>query len=175
MTDTVLPVDLPRELPVTHVADILVVGGGPGGFAAAVAAARKGADVLLVEHYGFLGGMAVSGEVNPFMPNHCNGESLDTGIFEEWLSRIDEYGGKGAGRVFDPNAAQLAAEDLCLEAGVRLLFHHRAIHVEKMRREILGIALHSKSGLAVAQAKLYIDSTGDGDVAAAFRVAPVVL
>jgi hypothetical protein len=161
-----LPVSLPQELPVSHSGDIIVVGGGPGGFAAAVAAARKGADVLLVEHYGFLGGMAVSGEVNPFMPNHCDGESLDTGIFEEWVSRIDEYGGKGPGRVFDPNAAALAAEDLCLEAGVRLLFHHRAVHVETTERNILGIVLHSKSGLTAAQAKLYVDATGDGDVAA---------
>ncbi len=160
------PVTLPRELPVTQHSHVLVVGGGPGGIGAAVAAARHGTEVLLVEHYGFLGGMATAGEVNPFMPNHLAGQSLDTGIFEEWMDRIAGYGGARSGRVFDPNAARLAAEDLCLQAGVRLLYHHRAIHVETSGRRVTGIVLHSKGGLTLARAGTYIDCTGDGDVAA---------
>src|SRR5688500_6656683 len=122
-------VSLPTSLNLAHEAQVIVVGGGPGGIGAAVAAAREGADVLLVEHYGFLGGMATAGEVNPFMPNFLNGRELDTGIFKDWLDRLDFYGGirDNNRRVFDPNLARLAAEDLCQEAGVRLLYHHRPI------------------------------------------------
>jgi hypothetical protein len=157
----------PTQLPISQQAEVLVVGGGPGGIGAAVAAARQGADVLLVEHYGFLGGMATAGEVNPFMPNHLNGDSLDTGIFQEWLDRIGHYDGRlGKTRVFDPQIARLAAEDLCRQAGVRLLYHHRPARVETHKRRIDGVVLHSKSGLSAARAQLYIDSTGDGDVAA---------
>ncbi len=164
---TRLPVHLPRELEVKHEAQVIVVGGGPGGIGAAVSAARQGADVLLVEHYGFLGGMATAGEVNPFMPNHLNGASLDTGIFEQWVDRMATYGGVRPGsRVFDPQVARLAAEDLCDEAGVRLLYHHRAAHVEASSGRIDGVVLHSKSGLTAARAQIWIDSTGDGDLAA---------
>lgn len=165
MTD--LKLTLPDSLPVRDQADVIVLGGGPGGLGAAIAAARHGADVLLVEHYGFLGGMATAGEVNPFMPNHLEKESLDTGIFEEWLARMGIYGGqRGESRTFDPQAARLAAEDLCKEAGVRLLYHHRLAHVEYSDNRIHGIVLHSKSGLSAATAKQYIDSTGDADLAA---------
>lgn len=162
-----IAVNLPSKLEVAHEADVVVIGGGPGGIGAAVAAARGGAEVLLVEHYGFLGGMATAGEVNPFMPNHLEGESLDSGIFQQWQDRMAHYGGARAGsRVFDPNAARLAAEDLCIDAGVQLLFHHRAIHVQTADLRIDAIVLHSKTGLCAARAKTYIDSTGDGDVAA---------
>ncbi len=167
MSESTFSVNFPTELPVKHTADVIVIGGGPGGIGAAVSAARGGADVLLVEHYGFLGGMATAGEVNPFMPNHHDGKSLDTGIFTEWLDRMGTYGGRlGDSRVFDPGAARLAAEDLCVEAGVRLLYHHRVAHVETADKKITGIVLHSKSGLTAAKAKQYIDSTGDGDLAA---------
>ena len=162
-----LNVSLPTQLPIRDEADVIVLGGGPGGLGAAIAAARHGADVLLVEHYGFLGGMATAGEVNPFMPNHLEKESLDTGIFEEWLERMGTYGGqRGSSRTFDPQAARLAAEDLCKEAGVRLLYHHRLAHAETDGNKITGIVLHSKSGLSAARAKQYIDSTGDADLAA---------
>ncbi len=160
-------VEFPSEVEVTHGADIVVIGGGPGGIGASVAAAREGAKVLLVEHYGFLGGMATAGEVNPFMPNHLAGESLDTGIFEEWLDRMGRYDGiiRNA-RYFDPQAARLAAEDLCLDAGVELLFHHRTALVPTEARRVTGVVLHSKSGFSAVEAKQYLDCTGDGDVAA---------
>lgn len=162
-----MAVRLPSEIPLLHEAEVIVIGGGPGGLGAAISAAREGRDVLLVEHYGFLGGMATAGEVNPFMPNHIRGESLDKGVFTDWTERMDAYGGLGGGRrVFDPNVARLAAEDLCLEVGVRLLFHHRIASVETEDRKIAGLVLHSKSGLTGAKAKIFIDSTGDGDLSA---------
>jgi hypothetical protein len=162
-----ISVNLPGQVPLKHESQVIVIGGGPGGIGAAVAAARGGADVLLIEHYGFLGGMATAGEVNPFMPNHLDNQSLDTGIFEEWLDRMKPYGGvRGNTRIFDPCAARLAAEDLCLEAGVNLLYHHRTAHVQTADRRIETVVLHSKSGLTAARAKTYIDCTGDGDLAA---------
>ncbi len=164
---TMINVDLPGQVPLKHESQVIVAGGGPGGIGAAVAAARGGAQVLLVEHYGFLGGMATAGEVNPFMPNHLDNQSLDTGIFEEWLDRMKVYGGvRGNTRIFDPCAARLAAEDLCLEAGVRLLYHHRTAGVQVAERRIDALVLHSKSGLTAAKAGTYIDCTGDGDLAA---------
>jgi FAD dependent oxidoreductase len=155
---------LPERVELKYLTDIIVLGGGPGGIGAAVAAARKGKNVLLIEHYGFLGGMATAGEVNPFMGNHLNGKSLDTGVFTDWLNKIDEYGGLRE-TVFDPYSARLAAEDICLEAGVKILYHHRLAHVETENGKITSIILHSKSGLQGAKAKVYIDSTGDGDLA----------
>jgi hypothetical protein len=165
--DKSYPVDLPQAVPLSHEAELVVVGGGPGGIGAAVAAARQGADVLLVEHYGFLGGMATAGEVNPFMPNHLAGKSLDEGVFSEWLDRIKTLGGKGADLHFDPFVARLAAEELCLEAGVRLLYHHSLVHAQKRQPRLIdAVVLHSKSGFSAAKAKAYVDSTGDGDLAA---------
>lgn len=162
-----MKVSMPGELEVEYKAEIIVVGGGPGGIGAAVAAAREGRDVLLIEHYGFLGGMATAGEVNPFMGNHLGDESLDKGIYTEWREKIAFYSGMEKNSHFiDPASARLAAEDLCLEAGVRLLFHHRLAHVETKEGKISGIVLHSKSGFSLATADIYIDSTGDGDLGA---------
>ena len=110
-----IPVQLPTEVPLTHNVDVAVIGGGPGGIGAAIAAAREGRNTLLVEHYGFLGGMASAAEVNPFMPNHAKGECLDKGIYIEWKEKMAEYQGI-KGNIFDPNIARLAAEDMCLDA-----------------------------------------------------------
>jgi len=165
MEEREMDVRFPSKVPLAAEPEVLVVGGGPGGIGAAVAAARGGRRVMLAEHYGFLGGMATAGEVNPFMPNHIDNRSLDEGIFEEWRERMAAYGGL-RGRVFDPSAARLAAEDLCVEAGVTLRYHHRVVHVEAASRKITGVVLHSKSGLCGVRAQLYIDGTGDGDVCA---------
>ncbi|PCJ58159.1 MAG: FAD-dependent oxidoreductase [Planctomycetota bacterium] len=165
MTTETISVNLPNQIPLTHNVDVLVAGGGPGGIGAAIGAARKGVKVLLVEHYGFLGGMATAGEVNPFMNNHHEGKPLDTGIFTEWLNRIKSYNPDGFDRIFDPHCARLAAEDLCLEAGVEILYHHRVAHVERKGSRIDHVVLHSKSGLTAVKANIIVDSTGDGDVA----------
>lgn len=167
MSTKTMNVRFPNEIPIAHTPEILVLGGGPGGICAAVAAAREGRDVLLAEHYGFLGGMATAGEVNPFMPNHLDGKSLDEGIYQDWLRKMDAVGARRENTlVFDPFLARLAAEALCLEAGVQLLYHHRVIHAETHAGSITGVVLHSKGGLCAAQAQLYIDSTGDGDLCA---------
>mgnify|MGYP000713560359 CR=1 FL=1 len=169
-----------KNLPVIREADVIVVGGGPGGIGAAVMAARAGARTLLIERYGFLGGMAASGEVHPFMPSHYKGESLDRPVYTDWVARIHSYlSDETRARIeADPkfnvslklgiskDVAMLAAEDLCLEAGVELLYHHWLADAIIRDRRIEALALLSKSGLSAVRAKVFVDCTGDADLAA---------
>jgi hypothetical protein len=166
------------DLPVVHEADVMVVGGGPGGIGAAVMAARAGARTVLVERYGFLGGMASAGEVHPFMPNHVDGRCLDRPVYVEWAQRMRRYlSGRAAepaadelerreDRQISKDAALLAAEDLCLEAGVRLIYHHALADVIAADGSIGALVLLSKTGFTAARAKVYVDCTGDADLAA---------
>jgi hypothetical protein len=149
-------------------AQVLVVGGGPAGIAAAVAAAREGARTLLIERYGFLGGMATAGLVNPFMGWHANGRPLVAGIFQEVLDRMAAVGGFGAERAptaFDPEALKLVADQLCAEAGVRLRFHTLLRGAETCRSRVVRIHTDSKSGAETWSAEVFIDCTGDADLA----------
>ena len=164
-----------RELAPLHEAEVIVVGGGPGGIGAAVMAGREGARTLLIERYACLGGMATLGEVHPFMPNHVNGACLDRPVYLEWLERIRAYyptdwsdpqAVEQRSRQISKEAAMLAAEDLCLEAGVELLYHHQLADVIVREGAIDALVLLSKSGFTAARAKVYVDATGDADLAA---------
>ena len=131
-------------------ADVVVVGGGPGGLCAAVAAAEEGADTLLIERYGFLGGMATAGLVNPFMPWVAGGKPIIRGLFERITKRLDDYGGWGGPRQpssFDEEMFKFVAEDLCTEAGVRLQLHTMLADVDASESRVERIATLSKSGL----------------------------
>ncbi|MCZ7646792.1 MAG: FAD-dependent oxidoreductase [Planctomycetota bacterium] len=154
-------------IPVLHDMDVIVMGGGPGGVGAAIGAARNGAKTLLIERYGFLGGMATAGHVNPWMPNHHDGKPLDTGVFQDWCRRIEELGGmKLPARHFCPETAKLAAEQLCLEASVQLLYH-AALDGPLMDGQRIDCVLAlGKSGLSAHRAKVFVDATGDADLAA---------
>src|SRR3546814_18258322 len=81
-----------REIPVTKEADVVVCGGGPSGFVAAIAAARNGARTLLLEHYGFLGGMATAGLVGPISKFNFGGKRIVSGIPEEFIERTAARG-----------------------------------------------------------------------------------
>lgn len=85
-----------REIKVCREADVIVVGGGPGGIGAAVSAARNGADTVLIERYGHLGGMATGGLVT-IIPNltDINGKQQIAGICQEWIDRLDVRGAAG--------------------------------------------------------------------------------
>jgi hypothetical protein len=148
--------------------DVLVAGGGPAGIAAAVVAARRGVGTALVERYGFLGGMATAGLVNPFMGWHAGGEPLVAGVFQEMLDLMAAAGGYGGERqptAFDPEAFKLVADQLCRQAGVQVRFHTLVTRADVEGSAITAVHTESKSGAEQWTARVYIDCTGDADVA----------
>jgi FAD dependent oxidoreductase len=165
-----------QRIPVTIKAEVIVIGGGPGGLGAAVAAARSGADTVLIERYGCLGGMASIGEVFPFMKNHLDGKTLDKPVYADWVDAMRRYTPEYDGNrdedvevshsCYSKDEAMLAAEDLCLEAGVRLVYHHNLFDTVVKNGKIDAAILFSKSGLTAAKGDVFIDCTGDADLAA---------
>src|SRR6187402_3533456 len=138
-----------RSTPVFGEYDVVVLGGGPAGIAAAASAARAGAATLLVERYGFLGGMGTAAGVTNFCGLHANvhGEIRQVvhGVAADLLSRIERLGGlntphnlfgKTMAQAYDTAAYKIAADDLMLSAGVKVLFHALAAGVlmESARR-----------------------------------------
>jgi FAD-dependent oxidoreductase family protein len=166
MTDSVIR-PAQTGIPVLHDVDVLVVGGGPGGIGAAVAAARQGARTLLCEQYGFLGGMATAGLVNPLMPNGLDGRFFDAGVLMDWCREMEAMGGLAEnGRTFCTETAKLAAEKLCQDAGVELLYHVQLDRPLMDGQRIDSVLMLGKSGLTAHRAKIYVDGTGDADLAA---------
>jgi FAD-dependent oxidoreductase family protein len=185
----------PREALVAGDADVLVVGGGPAGLGAAVGAASAGADVILAERYGFLGGTATAALVMPLMSfhnearavraidptagvrllpgDHGPGEPVIAGVLELFLDALYAAGGAiapsqatGYTVPFDPERFKLVALELLDDAGVRFLFHALASGVVGEGTPE-GVVFETKSGPAVIRARTIVDCTGDGDVAAA--------
>jgi hypothetical protein len=169
-----------RETPVYGEYDVVVLGGGPAGMAAAVAAARAGRSTLLVERYGFLGGMGTAAGVTNFCGLHANvhGEIRQVvhGVADDLLARIDRLGGlnaphalfgKTVAQAYDTAAYKIAADDLMLSAGVDLLFHAWAAGlVMGGDRRIAALLVETKSGRRAIRGRAFIDASGDGDVAA---------
>jgi glycine/D-amino acid oxidase-like deaminating enzyme len=170
----------PHETPVWGEYDVVVLGGGPAGIAAAAASARAGRSTLLVERYGFLGGMGTAAGVTNFCGLHANvhGEILQVvhGVADDLLARIDAMGGLNAphmifGRIaaqaYDTAAYKIAADELLAACGVQLLFHALACAVFKESgRRISALILETKSGRIAVKARAFIDCSGDGDLAA---------
>jgi hypothetical protein len=147
---------------------VLVAGGGPAGLAAAVAAARQGVRTMLVERYGFLGGMATAGLVNPFMLWDPKLGQLVGGIFQEMLDRLSARGGYSGPRqrnAFDPEAFKAVADEICLEAGVQVRMHTLLTDAGVRNGRITTVRTESKSGRERLRARVFIDCTGDADLA----------
>ena len=144
--------------------DVIVCGGGPAGVTAAIASARLGAKTLLVERYGFLGGMGTAGLVGPYMTYHAGDEQIITGIFKELCDHMAAQG-KMVYACFDAEAYKWAAQDLCLKAGVNLLFHSVLTQAGVYENKVISITTFSKSGYREDKAKTFVDATGDADLA----------
>ena len=148
--------------------DIIVCGGGPGGVCASVAAARSGKKVLLIEQYGFLGGMATAGLVEPFMPFITGERQVNAGIFEEVRQALIKNNGYGSTLKFhatDSEVLKMVELELCLASGVDILFHSFVFGSTVRRKRVTEIKVANKAGEMKFSADLFIDSTGDGDLA----------
>ena len=160
-----------RSVPVMGSYDVVVCGGGPGGWVAAVAAARAGARTALVERYGFVGGMATAALVVPISVFTYNGQLVCGGIPWEFVQRMVEADGAEVehplGNIsHDPECYKLIAQRMLLESGVDLHFHAVLTGCVREDSRITHVILDTKSGPRALEAKYVIDSTGDGDLCA---------
>jgi hypothetical protein len=179
MTDDDLIEEPARKLSVIGEYDVVVLGGGPAGIAAAATAAQLGRKTLLVERYGFLGGMGTAAGVTNFCGLHANvhGEikRVVHGIATDLLQRIDDLGGlrpphsifgRTMAQAYDTAAYKIAADDLLLSSGAALLFHAYAAAVVMDDTRIAALVIETKSGRRAIRARQFIDCSGDGDLAA---------
>jgi hypothetical protein len=180
----------PRQAALAAETEVLVVGGGPAGIGAALGAAEAGAQVVLAERYGFLGGNATAALVMPLMSFHTQrpafeqpgatklfptdhgpGDPVVAGALARLLHLLVRDGGAiapspdtGYTVPFDPEQFKLAALELLDEAGVQFLFHAFASDVVR-DRAVQGVVFETKSGPLVIRARVLVDCTGDGDIA----------
>ena len=170
-----------RQIPVYGEYEVLVLGGGPAGLAAAASAAQHGARTLLVERYGFLGGMGTAGGVTNFAglygKRHGVVQQVVHGVVDDLLARIDALGGLNApqdgmgGRIrvrsYDVSAYKCAADQLLLSHGVEMLFHAyaSAVVMSENGQRIEALLVETKSGRLAVRAQHFIDCSGDADMA----------
>ena len=167
--------------------DVLIIGGGPAGVCAAIAAARMGVSTVLVEEGGFCGGMATRGLVGPFMTCYDadGSEMIIRGLFEEIVDRMVSRGfaihpaevmggtaftswikiGHDHVTPFEAEGLKLILDEMLTEAGVKVLYHTSFLQPIMEENKIAGAVLASKSGIQGISAKVVVDATGDGDVA----------
>lgn len=169
-----------RQIPLYGEYEVAVLGGGPAGIAAAVASARAGRRTLLIERYGFLGGMGTAAGVTNFCGLHANvfGEMhrVVQGVASDLLARIDRLNGLNAphlvlgkimAQAYDTAAYKIAADDLLTSHNVDILFH--ALGAGAVMRDngrIDALMVETKAGRRAIVASIFIDCSGDGDLAA---------
>lgn len=161
-----------RRIPVVDSADVVVVGGGPAGFAAAVSAARQGVDVMLLERQYFLGGLftgcGVTPIINMFSPKEGGGrDQAIFGICKEVCDRLDDAGMmsiEGVSPKADPEAAKYFLEEMIMESGVRILYGVDVAQVTMTGERIDAVIVEGKSGRVAIKSRFVVDCSGDGDV-----------
>lgn len=158
--------------------DVIVVGGGPAGIMAGLAAARTGVSVLLVERSGLLGGAATNSVLGPISPFMFGDEQVINGIPQEFvdelmkihgstghLKAINPYGSGAYLGFYDREKYKYVAQEMLLKAGVDMLFHGTLQDVRLQNSRVTGITVFTKSESISFGAKVVVDATGDGDVA----------
>jgi hypothetical protein len=169
-----------RRTPVVGEFEVVVLGGGPAGIAAAIAAGRAGRSTALVERYGFLGGAGTAAGLANFCGLHANvhGEHRQVihGICDDILDRLQSMNGLSKphlalgrriqAQAYDISAYKIAADQLLLDAKVKLFFHAFGVGATSD-----ALILETKSGRRAIAGKIFIDCSGDGDLAA-WRGAP---
>ena len=160
-----------RSIPVYDEVDVVVCGGGVAGVAAAVSAARAGASVILLERYGYLGGLATGGLVITVPP-------LDNGINAEVRQRLEEartyrlcpHSGDDPSVdgliAVDPEILKYELQELLLESGAQLLLHTSVVSSLSEGGRVTGVIVENKAGRSALRARIVVDTTGDGDLAA---------
>jgi len=169
-----------HSTPVIGEYEVVVLGGGPSGIAAAAAAGRSGRSTVLVERYGFLGGAGTAAGLSTFCGLHANvgGEHRQVihGICDDILERLKRMNGLRAphlsvqnriqAQAYDISAYKIAADELLLSSKVKILFHGLAVGATADH-----LIVETKSGRRAIAGKIFIDCSGDGDLAA-WRGAP---
>ncbi|MBI5396556.1 MAG: FAD-dependent oxidoreductase [Verrucomicrobia bacterium] len=167
-----------RPLAVFQETDVLVVGGGAAGWAAAVSAARAGAKTMIVERYGCFGGLWTGGIVLVVISTHAteNGQMTQVvrGVGGELLDRHAKFDHAIVNRgetkfnpTTDPEATMFLMDEMIRESGAKTLFHCWATDVIMDGGAVRGVVFESKAGRQAILAKVVVDTTGDGDIFAA--------
>jgi FAD-dependent oxidoreductase family protein len=165
------------QVQTTLEADVLVCGGGVAGTMAAVAAARRGAGVMLMERYGFLGGNATAGAVAQFNSwQTANGRRVVAGLADEVVQRLTRYGAASEHKTFvmstghkmdrveyAPEVLKLVLDDMVSESGVRPLLHASLLDVRREGRRIEAVHALTKSGVLAIEPRVLVDCSGDID------------
>ena len=158
-----------KTLPVAAEYDVIVCGGGAAGIGAALAAAEKGAKTALIERFGFLGGMATAGYVNPMSEFAYNGRQVVGGIPWRFAQQLLAHGGAlveepRCNVSFNPEIYKLVAQKMLLEAGVDCYMNSVLIDCQMDGQKVSSVIISNKSGNVALRAAYFIDATGDADL-----------